>query len=230
MLVLRGKRDAAAGDPAVDPEDGCLEREIVHAGEDRVAVADFIAEIRDAPRVAGGLLERDEIFHAREFRKHRRGHVVRVADRVVINHDRQPGAFPHCAEERERFVAVAFVEHPGQEHEAVGPELLHVARVADGLGGACLGDAAQNGDAAIHRGDHRGHDAPLFLREHRLIFAERAEKNDAGDAAGKEDFSMACRRIEIDRPVAFHLRGDGGEDAAPVGVHRRGGKRERGVE
>jgi len=51
-LVLIRKRDAAASDPPVDAENGALQDKVVHASKDGVAVADHVANIGDAARLA----------------------------------------------------------------------------------------------------------------------------------------------------------------------------------
>ena len=116
---------------------------------------------------------------------------------------------------RHRLARVAFVEHSGQEHDAVHAELFHVARVAAGLGGAGFGHAAQNGDAAGHGLEHLRDKLALFVAAQGLIFAKRAEKDEAGDAGFDENFRMRRRRVEVNGLVSFELGGDGGENAAP---------------
>src|SRR5204863_4682535 len=98
-----------------------------------------------------------------------RGDVVRITDRIIINHDREASRAGCCPEVCDRFARVAFVKHGGHEHEAVETELFAVTNVTDRLGGTAFSHAAENGNAAAHGGDHCLDDAALFFGSERLI-------------------------------------------------------------
>src|SRR5207249_12337414 len=100
-----------------------------------------------------------------------------------------------------------------------GTEALAIAYVPASLGGAALRDTAEHRHAAIHGCHHRLDEAPFFFGSERLVLPERTEENDAGDAGLDDRFRLARGGVEVERAVLFHLRGDGRENALPVGFH-----------
>src|SRR4030095_3280369 len=80
ILVLGWERDATSGHPAVDPQDGRLERQIIEAGENRVTVPHPVVQCGNAAGVAGAFFERDEIFFTRQLCEHLWCDVIRVTD------------------------------------------------------------------------------------------------------------------------------------------------------
>src|SRR5438093_5483173 len=57
-LVFARERQTNAGDPAINAQHRGLEHEVVHTDEDGVAIAEQIANVGDAARIAGALLQR----------------------------------------------------------------------------------------------------------------------------------------------------------------------------
>ena len=220
VLVLGGEGDAAAGHPAVDAEDGRFQREIVHAGEDGVAVADRVVQVGDAAGVAGAFLERDEVLLAGQLREQLGREVVPVAERVVVDHDRQARRLGHGTEVVERFRRVGrLVDHRRHEHEAVEAELLAVTHEAAGFGQARLRHAAQDGHATVDGFHHVGEDRAFLLGGQGLVLAERPEEDQPGDARLDQRFGVRGRRGKIEGAVLVKLRGDGGKNAGPMGFH-----------
>ena len=120
---------------------------------------------------------------------------------------------------RQCLTRIAFVEHGRHQHETVEAEPLAIARVTVRFSGAALGDTAEHRHATVDRLDHRFDHAAFFVRGERLILAERSEEDDAGDSRLDEHVRVARGGIEVERAVLFHLGGDGGEYAVPVGFH-----------
>src|SRR5262245_56181668 len=98
VLVFGRERDATTGHPAVDPKDGRLERQIIDAGENRVTVPYPVVQVGNAARVARAFFERDKIFLTRQLCEHLWCDVVRVTDRVIVDHDGQAGGTSYSAE------------------------------------------------------------------------------------------------------------------------------------
>src|SRR5688500_18205911 len=69
-LVLLRERQPQPRDPSPGAEHDALEDQVVHAAEDRVAVADGVVEVGDAAHVGGRLLDRDERLLVRQLGEH----------------------------------------------------------------------------------------------------------------------------------------------------------------
>ena len=131
------------------------------------------------------------------------------------------GRLRHGAEVRERFGGIGrLVAHRGHEHDAINSQSLAIADVAGRIGGRRLGDAAEHGQPAFHDTCHLAHDQPLFISCERLVFAERPEEDQTGDATCDEHLGVGRGGLEIDRAIPVHLSRDGGKNTAPGGqVH-----------
>src|ERR1043165_2414608 len=119
VLIFGGKCDATSGDPTVNAEDSAFEHQVINAGKNGVTIADEIANVGNAAGIAGAFFQSDEIFFDRQFREHFGSNVVRVTDRVVVDHDWQPSGFGGGPEMSYRFGRITAIEHCRQEHTAV---------------------------------------------------------------------------------------------------------------
>jgi len=127
VLILGGEGVDESGDPADGAEHDGLEGEVVDAGEDGVAVADSVDEVRDAADVGGGFLDGDEVALVVELGEHFGGDVDAVGDGIVVDEDGQAGGAGDGAEVFDRLARVGLVDHGGKDHDAVGAEAFHVA-------------------------------------------------------------------------------------------------------
>ena len=92
-----------------------------------------------------------------------------------------------------------------------------VTAFAEGWG--ALRGPAEDGDA-IARGFDGGLDnGAFFVGVEGLVFAQGAADDQAGDAGVEEGLEVGADGGEVEGLVLFELRGDGGENAGPVGVH-----------
>ena len=89
ILILSRKRDARSGDPTVDAQNGTLQHEVVHPGKDGVAITHGVVQLSDAARITGTFLQRDKVLLVPQFGEHLRCDVVRVTERIIVDHDRQ---------------------------------------------------------------------------------------------------------------------------------------------
>ena len=69
------------------PISDALDDDVVEAGEEHEAVADHVADVDEAPRVAGGILEADDRLDVGERGQNVRRDVVLVDRRIVVEHD-----------------------------------------------------------------------------------------------------------------------------------------------
>jgi len=136
----------------------------------------------DAPRIAGAFFECHKILYRRELGEHFRGDVVGIADGIVVNHDRQACRLGSGDEMSERLARIAAIEHSRHEHEPIYPKLLDVLHISARLGSAAFGHAAQHGHSSFDGGHHCPDELALFVGNQRLVFTQRAEKDQAGDA------------------------------------------------
>lgn len=139
--VFVGEGVDQAGDPAGGAEEGGFEDEVVDAGEHEIAIAEQVDDVGDAADVVGRFFDGDEGGLVGEFGEHVGGEVDGVGDGVVVDHDRQAGSPGDATEVGEGFAAVGFVDHGGEDHEAVDADGFAVACVAGGGGGGEFGDA-----------------------------------------------------------------------------------------
>ena len=98
ILVFLRESDPASRHPAVDPQNRALEHQVIHSGENGVAISNRVVQIGDAPRIRRTLFERNKIFLIGQSGKQLGRNVVAVADGVVVNHDRQPGGARDASE------------------------------------------------------------------------------------------------------------------------------------
>src|ERR1051325_1597777 len=136
VLIFGRERDAAAGHPTVDAQDGALKDEVVNAGEYGKTIAKDIADIGDSAGIAGAFLQSDKVLFFGQFREHFGSDVVRITDRIVINHDRQARGFGCRAEVSHGFGRVTAIKHRGHQHATIGTEVLDVAQIAAGFDSA----------------------------------------------------------------------------------------------
>src|SRR3546814_11762151 len=80
-----------AGNPALRAKIQALERDVVEAREQDIAIAERVAEIGEAARVGRRFLDRDDIFDIDQRLEHGLVDHRAIGRRVVIEHDRQPG-------------------------------------------------------------------------------------------------------------------------------------------
>jgi hypothetical protein len=179
ILVLARKGDARAGHPAVNAENARFERQVINAGEDGVTIADRVVQIGDASNVAGTFLQRDEVFLGGQLGKKFRRQVVRVADRIVINHDRQAGVPGYRPEMRQRLVRIALVKHGGHDHDPVRAQLFHILDITNRFRRAGLRHSAEHRDPSVDRADHGGEKLPFLGARHGLVFSQRTQKDQA---------------------------------------------------
>src|SRR2546430_14567990 len=83
------------------------------------------------------LFERDKVFLIRQAREHFWRDIIRVTDRVVINHDWQTSGFGDGSEMRHRFIRITLVENRGHQYYAIGAELFVISDFLVGFG--CAG-------------------------------------------------------------------------------------------
>lgn len=182
VLVFSGESDAAAGDPAIDAENGTFEDQIIDAGKNGEAIADEIADIGNSAGIAGTFFQGYKVFFLGQFGEHFRGDVVGVADRVIVDHERQAGGFGSRLKVGHGFAGITPIEHGGHKHAAIDAESLDIAQVAASFGGAGFSNAAENGNAAANDFDHGFDNLAFFVGTKGLIFTKRAEENNAGNA------------------------------------------------
>ena len=120
---------------------------------------------------------------------------------------------------RDGLALVRLVDHAGQHHQPVDPELLDIARVAAGERGGVLGDAGQHRNAAADDAEHLADDRELLRVLQRGVLADGAEQNDAVNAGLDHRFEVPRGGCDVEGLVVAKLRGEGGEDPAPGDLH-----------
>jgi hypothetical protein len=109
---------------------------------------------------------------------------------------------------RQRLARRGLVDHRRQYHEAVDPDLLGVDGIAAGQRRRVLGDAGEDGHAALHRIDGELEDLALLVSLERAVLAHRAQHNEAVHAGAQEPLDMRRRGREIDGLVRLEVSGD----------------------
>ena len=107
---------------------------------------------------------------------------------------------------REGLALVGLVDHGGQHHQAVEPDIFGVAGEAAGERGSVLGHAGQHGNAPAHRLFHLAQEGELLLIFEGGILAHGAEEDHAVDARGDHGFQVPGG--------AFQVRGTGPGETA----------------
>ena len=82
-----------------------------------------------------------------------------------------------------------------------------------------FGHAGEHRNPAARNFDAQLDDFAFFSRIERLIFTQRAAHDETADAGIDQCLQVLRGGVEIDRFIFVKLRGDGGENALPMGVH-----------
>ncbi|KGC40069.1 hypothetical protein DO73_4433 [Burkholderia pseudomallei] len=215
-LAFLRERVGHAGHPALRANGDALDDDVVEAREQHEAIADRVAQVDEAARVARRILEADDVLAVLQRDQHVGRHVVPVDRRVVVDHHRQIGARRDRAKVRGRLVRLRGVDERGHHHHAVH---AHALRLAHGVArelGRELRDAGDHGHLAARRVARRFDHRELLGRAERRVLAHRAADDEARHAVVHQVLHDAVRRVDIEGEIRLELGADGGEDPAPL--------------
>jgi hypothetical protein len=204
-----------AGHRPVGPAGELLEEvDAAEAAEDRHPVAEERAQARDLGQRRGLLeLHRLDLRDLGAYLGDEGGrHVDLGGDRLVLQHDRQPGGRGDDAIVLRHRIEV--LEPVGRRHhQRVGAMLARHAREGRGEVRAGGRDAHRDRHAATGLLDHRLHHAAALLVGEPVGLARDPEDGDAGDAAAEHGVHQPRQALDVERAVVEERRGQDVEDA-----------------
>ncbi len=142
-----------------------------------------------------------------------------VGQRVVVDHDRQPGAGRQGAEMVHGLARVLLVDHAGQSHDAGASRLLGPTRRGDGERRRVLGHARDHRHPTLH-GLHGGAQHRfLLVRRERAVLAKCAQHDQAPAAGLQAGARVPLRAGQVQGSVLCELGHQCREHTLPIDVH-----------
>ncbi|MNE41195.1 hypothetical protein D3C80_1352540 [compost metagenome] len=213
---LLGEGVGQARDPALGAQDQPLQRHVVQADHDGIAVAQFVEDVGDAPRIRGAFLQGHDVRHVRQPLQVVVVERLPIHQRIVVEHVGQAAGRRHGAEVGLQLRLRRHIDHGRQHHQGVDAEVFGVLGVAFGPGRGQFADPGDDRHAAVGDLDGRLEDGALLFRLQRVVLADRAHDDDAVDAVIDQAVQHRLGGVQINRQPLVELGGGRRDHPGPV--------------